>query len=261
MTFSLSVQKNNITTIDKQDHPLTYRGLEPKLPSKFFKDRLVAMVRDPYWVFCYWDFSHETNKQVERNLHEPFFIRAKVDEHIYTQVPISPLARSWYINTNKPGSSFSFDLGFEKDSKFISLISSNIVTIPPGAVSTLTDELWLSIDELYGPEQYLRLGASPLAWQKEGQLRAEYIASPLHQGKFENKEHFLFVDTEMIVYGKTTPDSIVLQNGVPLITDSEGCFESKIKLNEGEQVIHFESYAKNGLVSKQTVRVERSLYK
>lgn len=259
MTFSLTTHKPDLAKKDL-NHPLKYKGHEAALPLGYDTNRLVAMARDPYWLFCYWDFNNNTWETVNHYIRQPFFLRILIEENELAKIPINPQARSWYINTYAPGKRLSLELVVGTASGFLVLLKSNLVTMPTGSVSSLTDELWLSINELYSKMYGLGLGGSPLYWQKEAKgEEAHYIASPLPQLKPQAYEHYLWLDTELIIYGKTTPDSVLLQNDQVVALDPKGQFQLRFKLNDGEHNLHFESYAKNGLTKTKALTVERSL--
>ena len=78
--------------------------------------------------------------------------------------------------------------------------------MPRDSISSKTDELWLFIDELYRSE-YLNNRRITAFWQVEGNQKAQYAVSPMPPAKLKEGEdlhHYLVVDTDLIVYGKTT---------------------------------------------------------
>jgi len=259
VTFSLTVQKQEIAG-KVNSHPLKYQGPEAELPSGYLSDRLVAMFRDPEWLYCYWDFSPSTYHYIEDLKKQPFFLKAHTDGREFCKLPISPFAKSWFLHVDAPGKTVTLDLGVETENGYLVLLRSNQVTMPTGAVSPKSDEVWLSIDELYGEERYFRPGFSPEFWQKEGKRQyAEYVSSPMPMAVGPGFAHYLWLDTELIIFGKTTPNSVLKQNGQLVELNEDGTFSIRVKLNEGEQNLNFESLAKNGLSINKALHVERSL--
>lgn len=259
MTFSLTTHKPDLFKNDL-NHPLKYKGHEAALPSGYATNRLIAMVRDPYWLFCYWDFDNNSWETVNQYIKQPFFLRLLTEENELAKIPINPQARSWYINTYAPGKTISLELVVCTASGFLVLLKSNLITMPTDSVSSFTDELWLSINELYSEKYCLSLGGSPHYWQNEAKREeAHYLASPIPQLLPSAKDHYLWLDTELIIYGKTTPDAVLLQNDQVVALDPEGQFQLHFKLNDGKQSLNFESYAKNGLSKTKALTVERSL--
>jgi len=259
VTFSLTTHKPDLAKKDL-NHPLKYRGYEAELPSGYATNRLVAMARDPYWLFCYWDFDKKTWETVNQLKQQPFFLRILAEEKELAKIPINPQAHSWYISTYAPGKTLTLDLVIQTATGYLVLLKSNSVNMPSGTISSVSDELWLSINELYTEKYYTSLGGSPLFWQNEAQKEeAHYLASPLPWLKPAVKEHYLWLDTELIVYGKTTPGSVLLQNDQVVELDSKGQFHLRFKLNDGKQSLDFESFAQNGLITTKALTVERSL--
>lgn len=260
MTFSMMLPKPEKA---KQNlhHPLIYRGKEADLPSGYATDLLVVMMRDPHWLFCYWDFSSQTWLNIESLKNFPFFLRVKTKQKEILKVPVVPEAHSWYLEIPQVKELLSVDFGVATETGFLVLLESNQISIPLGQISSVTDEMWLSIDELYGEERYSYLGASPLYWQKaeERAEYLEYLASPMPISAPYEKQHYLWLDTELIVYGQTTPNSALLLNGHTVPLDDKGNFYIKLKLNEGSQNLYFESFAQNGLVLNKVLDVERRL--
>lgn len=252
--FSNSAQKPDLTEIN---HPLIYKGQESELPSGYNKDCLVAMPRDPYWLFCYWDFNEQTWQKLTDYQNNICTLRIRSKDTELLKVPVSLLAKSWYVHGNFAGLPLTIDLGIETQDGYLPFLTSNTVNMPPDSISQKTDELWLSIDELYLDEYYTKIGASPLFWQKEGKKKAQYMASPMPLKEAKQKEHLLVCDTDLIVYGKTTPGSVLLQNEQTVPIDTNGNFQMKLKLNEGLQNIELVSYAKNGLVKSKIITIKR----
>ena len=48
------------------------------LPAGYGKDRIVVMVRDPYWLHCYWELTRQAIKRAEAALREGVSVHAQV---------------------------------------------------------------------------------------------------------------------------------------------------------------------------------------
>jgi len=244
----------------KAIHPLIYKGPESELPSGYNKDCLIAMPRDPYWLFFYWDFAEQTWQKIAEYKNHVCLLKISSEGTEITSVPVSISAKSWYVNANSPGLSLTAHLGFETDNGFLPILTSNTVCMPRDSISSKTDELWLFIDELYRSEYFGTIGGSPLFWQVEGNQKAQYAASPMPPAKLKEGEdlhHYLVVDTDLIVYGKTTPDSALIQNGQAVPVDCNGNFEIRLKLCEWLHEIELVSFAQNGQVKTKNITVKR----
>lgn len=129
----------------------------PELPARYGKDQIVALVKDPYWLYVYWEITPEKKAEFERRygpgsweasqpilrvydltgaafdfLHAPYF-----------EIAITDVTDNWYIHVGRPQSTFCIDLGrYHPQHGFIALVRSNIVTTPADQPSKVIDPLW-----------------------------------------------------------------------------------------------------------------------
>jgi uncharacterized protein len=128
------------------------------------RDRLVLMVRDPYWLHACWEV---TRQSVER-------ARAAMAEHWHTaqptlrvmhvetgattstaecairDIPVHGGVKNWYIDVKDPPKSYRVDLGYlAANGKFFVISRSNIVSTPLPGSSDAIDENWTDIAENY----------------------------------------------------------------------------------------------------------------
>ena len=135
-----------------------------ELPDAYGDNRIVLMVRDPEWLFTYWELRKDVIDSA-RNTLIPLAEGAKTilrvydvtdiifngyNAHKYFDIEMTDGARSWYIHAGEPNRSFCVDIGFlAPDGTFRVLSRSNIVRTPRMGVSGIVDEEWMSIKELY----------------------------------------------------------------------------------------------------------------
>lgn len=157
--FILTPYKDNQETI----HPHERH----RLPERYYDDRLVMMVRDPWWMHVYWDLSRDTEERIFSSI--PEGERGSISKvlrvfdvnnvknfdgtnaHNQYDIYISENTRSWYININNPECVFCVEIGFKtSEGKFYSIQRSNTVQTPYYGISDLVDEHWMSMaDEKY----------------------------------------------------------------------------------------------------------------
>ena len=233
-----------------------------ELPSKYGDTRIVLMVRDPYWVFAYWEVSDERRMQVEREASASWDSLRKVlrvydvtgkdfngsNANRYFDIDINAAAANWYINVGEANRSWCVDLGVVTSSgKFILVARSNIVATPRDGASDVIDEEWMSLEE-----EFLKLyglwggfaGASPGKAQIK-KIMKERMQQALASGGMSSfvrppKQHrgfWLVVNTELIVYGATEPDATVTVQGRPIKLNRDGTFSLRFALPDGDQVI------------------------
>lgn len=122
------------------------RNLPPRLfeeerfffPESYGVDRVRLLVRDPDWLFAYWDVSPKSIEELRRHLGERAAAVARLTLRISdpvsggeSDVLLPPGARWWYVRTDSARRSYRAELGFTLASgEFRSLARSNTVTTP-----------------------------------------------------------------------------------------------------------------------------------
>ncbi|MFZ5899474.1 MAG: DUF4912 domain-containing protein [Bacillota bacterium] len=133
-----------------------------ELPRQYGQDRLALLVRDPGWLFAYWEISATRLEEIKSS---PKWRNARPVLRLYNvtgvdfngnnalsfvDVPINPDATSWHIEVNQPNCSFCVDLGrVASDGEFLTILRSNIVTTPRATLSDRIDEEWMWIEGIY----------------------------------------------------------------------------------------------------------------
>lgn len=156
-------------------------GPPPELPDSYNDTRLVLMVRDPEWLFAYWEVGDNHWEDLIRNYGEMAASRDNMtlrvfemsDQMGYFDINVGGLARDWHIRVGKSQTPFYCQLGIKYHQEFIPLAVSNTVITPRDSLSHLYDEEWMLVND---HEQRLlkRLGefpldlTSPFMFRKEG---------------------------------------------------------------------------------------------
>jgi len=130
------------------------------------------------------------------------------------------------------------------DGSFITIIRSNVVQTPLDGPSWITDEEWMIPDDLFARLYGMGFGlgkSSPVggAWQeriKQGLFSSGISSSPVKK-EIKERNFWLKVDCELIVYGATEPDASVTVQGVPVKLRQDGTFTLRYYLPDGKQVI------------------------
>lgn len=131
------------------------------LPDTYGEDRIVAMVRDPYWIHVYWEVSEDTVAQVLDKVRGARNVQRAIRVHDVTKaeaegtasdwhrdIVINGQARNWYIEVNQPNHKYRVEFGLLVDgSEFIPVLVSNTVATPRADVSDIIDEKWMVIEE------------------------------------------------------------------------------------------------------------------
>ncbi|PIU40306.1 MAG: DUF4912 domain-containing protein [Candidatus Omnitrophica bacterium CG07_land_8_20_14_0_80_50_8] len=159
-SVSASVRPKETQITPKTCSPPKYSGFE--LPAKYGENKLVLLVRDPWWLYAYWEATPEREmeildlvrrsaKSIEAKVLRVYDITDKSlpDYNVSFDIEIG-VATNWYVDVGKPDRRWVAELGFRTHrGRFFSLVRSNFVCTPRFGVSDVLDEEWLLPDELY----------------------------------------------------------------------------------------------------------------
>jgi len=140
------------------------------LPRKYGKDKLILLVRDPRWIFAYWEVTPGKENHVRaeggKDLDNAQCVLRiydcegkKIISSFDLQIHLS--ARSWYIHLPAAGRTWRAELGFiGRSGRFYTLLRSNAVTTPRDKVSDVIDSEWGTLDMDYAELFRLSGGAA-----------------------------------------------------------------------------------------------------
>ena len=160
-------------------------GFREELPLCYGRDMIALQVRDPRWLYAYWELRHSTIDSLRNKLGEKFHNARLIlrvydvsliifdgnNAHSFFDVDINGRLGNWYIEA-APGKSWCVDLGFKlRDGSFLKLLRSNTVHTPSEGPSWITDEEWMVADDDFARLYGMGFGfgkSSPVGknWQK-----------------------------------------------------------------------------------------------
>ncbi len=251
------------------------------------KDRLVLLVRDPFWLHACWEV---TRQSVQR-------ARAAMAEHWHTARPVLRLlevesgtttssaervvrdievhggVKNWYVDVQDPPKSFRVDLGYlASNGRFYTLARSNAVNTPRPGSSDAIDENWSDVAANY-EKIYAQSGGydednagGELQELFEERLRRP-MGSPVVTGYGVGAERMLRrdrsfefeVDAEMIIYGASKPDAHVTLAGEPIKLRPDGTFTVRLRMPDRRQVLPVVAASADGVEQRTIVlAVERN---
>jgi len=259
-------------------HPTTEgRPLEQQftIPTSYGDDRIVLMVKDPWWLYAYWEIQPGTERSVRSQLlpHEVSGLRSILRVHDVTgrefpgqpahrsfDLGLSGLATNWYIQTNEPGREFIVEIGLVANTgRFLLLARSNRVRAPRFGPSEVIDEAWMTTDEaywkLFGASAGVGIGSSPTAWAKlipqqffSGNWSSGGLYNPVRPSIVQG--FWCRVNTDLVIHGATEPKSAVVIQGQRVTVRKDGTFSLRLTLPEGTQTIAIEVTAPDGQHTK-----------
>jgi len=226
------------------------------------RDRLVVMVRDPYWLHAYWELSRRSIQRAEAAMGQHWHAaRPVLRVHELTRNGTTSAARqavrdieihggvnNWYIDVQNPPKSYQLEVGYLAPvNRFYCLARSNVVSTPaPGSADTF-DRNWAEVakdcDRVYA------MTAGAVEADSSGDLK-EVLEEHLHRpignsilaqfgpGANGSKQDFRFqVDTELIVHGVTQPGARVTLRGEPVRLRPDGSFAVRFSLPDRRHVL------------------------
>lgn len=244
-------------------------------------DRLVVMVRDPYWLHAYWELSNHSVQRAQAAMGQhwhtakPVLRLLTIDDNNTTtmlrNIDIHGRVNNWYVDVQDPPSGYRLEIGYlAADGQFHCLSRSNAVTTPPVGIREAIDNNWLDIaenaDRIYAMSGGYSSQGSSLELQElleerlhrpmGSPMRTRYGAgSSLSPGNVFD----LAVDAEVVIYGATRPDSHVTLKEEPVQLKPDGTFAVRIHLPNCRQVIPVVASSGDGSEQRTaSIAVERN---
>jgi len=253
------------------------------------RDRLVAMVRDPYWLHVTWELTRGSIERARAALGQHWYgARAvlRVVEvarngttssvrRVVRDIEIHGGVNNWYVDVDEPPRSFQMEIGYlALGGRFIALARSNVVTTPAVGTVKAVDGNWAGVaedfDRIYAMSGgYTEDGShSELKDLFEERLRRPMGSSPV--GRYglgatgavsaDGRRDFCFqVDAELVVFGVTDPDAQVTLRGEPVRLQPDGSFRMRFNLPDRRHVLPVVASSADGVQQRTIVlAVERN---
>ncbi|MDP3791137.1 MAG: DUF4912 domain-containing protein [Candidatus Omnitrophota bacterium] len=253
-----------------------------RFPSGYGDNKIVVLVRDPWWIFAYWEIQRgkedaiikrikseddEVLKSILRVYDVTDISFTGSNAHSYFDIDLKGLANTWYINVGSPDRSWLVDIGIiTKKGKFYLLARSNTVRTPRYGMSDKLDAEWMMPEDeywkMFGLSGGFGIGKGSLEVREmfnkklEEQISSAQISSGASfYRKPEGRKFWLVVNTELIVYGATEPDAKVTIQGKPIDLRPDGSFTLRSALPDGKQVIPVEATSCDGIDKRKITPV------
>jgi len=253
----------------------THQESNFEFPAGYDDNRIVLMVRDPHWLYAYWEVSARRREEIKQQLGESVFSRARIFLRVYDAASSKHHdievggARNWYVRVPAPNRTYFAEIGFlTEDGRFIAACRSNSVTTPLDGMSDVIDEQWLipDWDKMYALSGGFGVGRGSMEikelmkkrFQQEGS--SGWLFSPSSPTrKIGERPFWLVANCELIVYGATEPTATVTVQGRKIDLRDDGTFSLRFSLPDGQQVIPIEAIRDDGAERRKiTPRVERN---
>jgi uncharacterized protein len=255
--------------------------------NKAGRDRLVVMVRGPFWLHACWELTRQgveraraalgqdwhAAKPILRVLEVPAGATTSSAESPVRDIEIHGGVNNWYVDVNDPPKSYRLDIGYlGAGGQFYVLARSNVVSTPKSGSSDAIDENWGEVaenfDKIYAMSGgYAAEGRSTELQELFEERLRRPMGSPMVtrygvgiEGLLPNKRPFHFeVDAELLVFGCTEPDAHVTLQGEPVKLRPDGTFTVRFSLPNCRQVIPAVSCSRDGFEQRTVVlAIERN---
>jgi len=165
MKFNEEIAQELAVPTPEPEKPEPAPPPEMELPRAYGVDRLVLLVRDPHWLYAYWEISATKQEEFNANYGPGAWDTSRPVLRVYevagdefngsnaisyTDIGLGEEEDNWHINVGKSNSTFCVDLGrIFPDGRFVTLLRSNTVTTPRETLSDRLDEEWMWIEGIY----------------------------------------------------------------------------------------------------------------
>ncbi len=243
-------------------------------PQGYGDQKIVILVRDPWWIFAYWEIRPEREKEIIGKIKSDGDLPVKTilrvydvtdinfngkNAHSYFDIELKGLASTWYINVGSPDKSWIVDIGIvTKKGSFYLLARSNTIKTPRYGMSDKLDTEWMMPEDdywkMFGLSGGFGVGKGSLEVREmvKKRLEEQITSAQISSGasfyrKLQERSFWLVVNTELIVYGATEPDAKLTVQGKEIKLQPDGTFTLRFALPDGKQVIPVEATSSDGI--------------
>ncbi|MCR4399153.1 MAG: DUF4912 domain-containing protein, partial [Firmicutes bacterium] len=134
---------------------------EYAIPSRYGDNTMVLMVRDPEWLYAYWEIQPEELRRAAEmeglDLSDSVPVMRLYDvtdgRKVHCRdIILNEYSDSWYLSSMVPARTYYAELGrLTKTGRFVRLAASNTVSTPPAEVSPVVSPEWPPLAQPAGP--------------------------------------------------------------------------------------------------------------
>jgi len=245
------------------------------------KDRLVLMVRDPYWLHAYWELTRRSIDRARSALNQHWHAAKPVlrlcevsrsgttsaSRRTVRDIPIHGGVNNWYIDVSDPPKNFLVEIGYlAPEDHYFSIVRSNVVTTPRAGSADAFDHNWSEVakdsDRIYA----MSTGYGDQDANRElKEVFEERLRRPMGDpmstqfglgagGAGGQRADWRFqVETELIVHGVAHPDSHVTLKGEPVHLRPDGTFAVRFSLPDRRHVLPVVASSGDGVEQRTIV--------
>ena len=223
------------------------------IPANYDVDRILAMVRDPHWIFTYWEITGTTFRELERRFGDEW-PKCRMILRVYDRsndshfdITLTEGARNWYIQVSSERR-YQIAVGVVSQSgEYFEIVLSNMVDTPRSGVSDVIDDRWMIPEEifdlifaasgghdLHATSAELREMVEKRLLEQMGSEAVSSFGSGALRAPEKERGFRLWVATELILYGATEPDARLTVQGKEIKLRGDGSFSMRFALPDGK---------------------------
>ncbi len=264
---STPVARHGLTAHPSPKVEVPHRSQE--LPDNYGDNQVYLLVRDPYWIYTYWEIQEDHQRQHLAKFGGSWDSVVSV-LRVYdtteegkspsvSDIALQNMSKCWYINT-QPNHSYFAEIGLlHCDGRFLCLVRSNHVTTPRSGMSEIIDDQWMSIDfdKMYALSGGFEVGKSSAELRSlmeerfrnaitsgSGVGAVSSMSSPV---KIKQRGFNFWLECELIIYGGTEPDAKVTMQGRPVQLRPDGTFTLRYGLPDGKYTFDCHAESSDGV--------------
>lgn len=250
------------------------------------KDRLVLMVRGPFWLHACWELGAHSVQRAQVAMGQDWHTARPVlrllqvssgssssSERVVRDIAIHGGVKNWYIDVKEAPQTYRVEIGYlSAKGRMYALSRSNTVTTPAATAGDSLDAHWGDIatdcDKIYAMSGgYSTEGTSAELQELFEERMRRPMGSPSvnrygngADGLLPRDKHFRFeIEAEIIVHGTTQAGAHVAMQGEPIKVQPDGTFHVRFDLPNRRQVIPIVARTKDGVEQRTVVlAVERN---
>lgn len=221
-------------------------------------DRLLLVVRDPYWLHLVWEISPQSVRRAQTALGqawhaaEPMIrlhrLHPSGASGGFATVVIHGGVNHWYVNVNDPPGDYRAEIGYGvARGQFYALAKSSEATTPSPTAAAPADDNWRDVarnaDHIYAMNGGYSDGGVSTELQEALESRLQRrLGRPTDTRLGQKPENagaqpLLGVQAEMVVHGQTEPHTHLTVRGEMVEVGDDGAFEVRLAMPDRRQVI------------------------
>jgi uncharacterized protein len=245
------------------------------------RDRLVVMVRDPFWLHAYWELSRKSIERAKVAMNhlwhaaKPILRLSEIHREgenaaaraTVRDIEIHGGVHNWYIDVHEPPKTYQLEIGYlAANGSFYPLARSNVVTTPRVATNDTFDKNWADVAKEF--ERIYAMSGGYAEPDGRGELKEvleEQLQRPMGGpmttqfgagaagGRMGEKPLPFQVDTELIIHGVTDPHAHVTLHGEPVRLRSDGTFAVRFHLPDRRHILPVVASSRDGAEQRTIV--------